>query len=247
MFLWDGSEITHFLKQPFIKIRSALSDNFVYWTIENLENDVYDIVRVRTASTNHSCLIDEIKPLFNLHKIGTHWAHLDGKTFIFSKCLHTVKNGYSTIKEDTILHDIGYMDELRTEVQNIFIFRELLGICKNTEKNIIIREEKNIIKVIGCDEPDLKPFRKKKCISDAMLQKWFSDSHNCNTSYDDESEDSIDILTEKFLGVANLTMEEKTAKVLHLLNELQYTINRVCKNLITFADEITTRIRSRIL
>ena len=234
MFLWDGSDVTKILKQTYIKIRSAITDNCIYWIIENLETNRYDIIRVRTAATNHSCLIDEIKPIFGLEKIGTHWAHLDCKIYIFSKCYYKTVDGYDTIKEDTVLNDIGYMEELRIPVQNIFIFRELLGIYKNTEKNILVRSYNHDIKIIGCDEPDLKPFKKNKCISNAILEKWFN-------------EEDVYILTEKFLKLSDMPLNEKSCKILQILGLLQSTINRVSKDLITYADEIVTRIRTRVL
>src|SRR5665647_2418098 len=132
MFKWNGSNVTYIINDENVTIEESIFAGLVYWRIT--ENSLTEHCLVRGITTTIPCLIDELKPIFGLQKIGTHWLKYHNKLLLLQKVC--VKNGI-VIKE-VYLDETEYHKIIEHEVRKIFTFRELLGIAKNTEKTILL-------------------------------------------------------------------------------------------------------------
>jgi hypothetical protein len=229
-FLWDGSDISELINNKNTIIKEGIYGETVYWNIfyndkegENRE----EICIVRTSTTNISCLIDEIKPIFGLEKLGTHWCQLYKKTYILIKPL--IIDGI--LIQEISLHEIGYLKELEKEIQKIFVFRELLGITKSFEKNVVCRKERMQVKTLSFYEPNMMPFNENKVTPNTILDKWFN-----NTTIDEVMKDMFRIRKLEYL----------TSLLANLRKKMNYIVHRVDKNMVGQVDEILSRIRSRL-
>lgn len=225
MFKWDGSDISDFIKDPKTVIEEGGYKKNVYWKIKHGNNE--EICLKRNSSSNMACLIDEMKPVFGLEKIGTHWFKFKAKTVIIFKIV--MENG--SILEEITLDQISHKKELATEVRRIFLFREMLGTSSNFEKNIILRKKGYYIKPVSFYEPNMNPSHHGKVIPDTILEKWFKDT-------------DLDEATKIFFNIDKLENINKI--LLDLKKKLLDIFNRIDMNAITNLDEIISRIRSRL-
>jgi hypothetical protein len=147
-YRWDG---THLGKVSVTSITGrAISQDNTYWSL------VIDGYRatclVKNFTTTFPIIVDELKPVFGLHKLGTHTVDVEGKRYILTKA---IVNLDATIAEDIPLsliddktcfrrYDGNSFCPLRDkvflgQVRDIFAFRELLGISPSYEKCVKIR------------------------------------------------------------------------------------------------------------
>ncbi len=225
MFKWNGSDITNFINDERTVIEEATNEKNKYWKITNGKKS--EICLIRSSTNTQACLIDEIKPVFKLEKIGTQWFKFKGKNMILLKP-HIEKN---YVVEDLSLDELGFNKEIETEVQNIFIFREILGMSKNFEKSIILRNKGFYIKPISFYDPNMNPIHEGKVIPETIINKWFKNT-------------DLDEAVLKLFKIDKL--EDITNLLLNLKTKLDEIFLRVDPNLITNIDEILTRIRSRL-
>ena len=236
MFKWDGSDITFLINQENIIVEEGVYDKNTYWKIStnneknnenNNEEDNIEYCLVRFCITILPCLIDELKTAFNLEKIGTHWIKYKGKILILLKLV----SKDDIIIKDLTLDKLGYNESIRTEIQKIFVFRELLGLSQNFEKNIILRQVKKFIKPISFYEAGMNPANEGKVIPNTILDKWFENS-------------SLDEGVKKLFSIHN--KEEITVLSHKLREQMDKIVERVDKNSILNVGEIITRIISRL-
>lgn len=236
MFRWDGSDITNIISG--CDIYTGNFNKLKYWIIHFNEHDNdhdndkigdndhdKEICIVRTSKNTLSCLVDEIKSVFNLEKIGTHWCKINGKIYILFKCVYD-KNGY--IKEETTLSNFDNILLLnKDKIQEVFVFRELLGVTCSYESSIIVRENKIPISFY---EPNMTT-EDVKVIPGTVLDKWFEDT-------------SIDQVVKRLCKINNI--DELPMVLYELRNKLEKIIERVDKRAITYKDCIMNRITQRL-
>jgi len=222
MFNWDGSNITDFILNENIIIEEGKYNKKTYWKI--IKDNVYEICLVKTSTNTFPCLIDELKIAFDLEKIGTHWIKFKSKIMILKK----LEIWGNIVLEELTLNKIKFNKYLEAEVQKIFIFRELLGMTANFEKNIILRNKGLYIKPISFNDNNMAPYSEGKVIPETIINKWFKNS-------------SLNEAILKMFGTKNINFV-----LLKLKSELEKICLRVNKDLIINIDEILTRIRSRM-
>lgn len=223
IFKWDGSDVTELVKESLIEEGSY--EKNTYWKLTH--KDILEYCIVRQSGTTIPCLIDELKPIFNMHKIGTHWIRYRGKKLILLRLI--VKD--EIIIQDITLDKIKFRQSLSHEVQKIFVFRELLGLSRSWESSIILRERNHFMRPMSFYEPNMTPASEEKVIPNTVLEKWFK-----NTSLDD--------VVKKLLKVEKL---EDIPKTIHnLRTKMETVVNRVNKDEITHIDEILKRINNRL-
>lgn len=169
VFKWDGSSLGELsdenIKEKQIKEKQHL------WTLTIGGHEA--IGYVRTSTTIHSCIIDELKPIFGLNKLNTHWFYHKKKIHIFIKY-------YPDDKKLDELSVKNINPNLIKQVQAIFIFREILGIKSTNEGNIILRDEL----LISTNEKKITVDEKKEnaIIKDKDYRKWFTTTKEFNLS-----------------------------------------------------------------
>jgi hypothetical protein len=225
MFKWNGSEITDFIKDEETLIEEAKYNQKTYWIIKHGENE--EICMKKNTKSSIPCLVDELKPVFGLEKIGTHWFRFKSKIMIIFKV--NIENG--VILEDLPLNEIEYKRELETEIRRIFLFREFLGTTSNFERNIILRHKNYFVKPLSFYETSMVPSHSGKVIPDTILDKWFKDT-------------SLEQAIKTFFGVTKF--EDINRILLDLKDNMSKIFLRVNPDAITNLDEIISRIRTRL-
>lgn len=223
MFQWDGTDVSDIISRS--DIYEAEYGKNKYWIIQNVKKVT---CLMRNSKSTIPCLIDELKPVFGLQKLGTHWCKQGGKIRILIKCVET-SEGH--IKEELSINKLEtYSPLIKLQIQEIFAFRELLGVTCSYSSNIIIRECKNNLYPISFYEPNMLT-TDTKIIPFTVLEKWFNDS-------------SIDFVVKRLCKIHSL---DRLSVVLHnLRNSIEETIDRVDRRLITYKSCIINRITERL-
>jgi len=235
MFTWDGTEVTDIIKN--CDIYEAKYNKVKYWVIRNNDHNVnnpFINCIVRNSKNTVSCLIDELKPIFGLSKVGTHWCNQGGKIKILIRCIQT-SDGH--IKEEITLNNLNTLicDKsppllLTMQVQEIFTFRELLGVSCSYDSSVILREGGGSYYPISYYEPGMLT-DDKKVIPVTILDHWFEDT-------------SIDEVVQRILKIRRL---DQLAQVLHDLREqIDEVIERVDRNTVIHKSCIINRITERL-
>ena len=232
MFNWDGTDVTDIISKA--NLYEAKYDKYKYWVIRS--GLITETCMVRNSKNTLPCLIDELKPVFGLQKMGTNWCVYRNKIKIFLKCAKTPE-GY--IKEELNLSKLHINlsdliginnDLLKLQVQEIFTFRELLGITCSYESSIIIREGKNSIYPISFYEPGMLT-TDTKVIPFTVLEKWFGDS-------------SIDMVVKRLCKIQHI---DKIPIILHSLRiKIEEVIERTDRRNISYKDCIMNRVTERL-
>lgn len=225
MFTWDGSNVTDFIEDDHTILEEGVYEKKKYWIISNRGEK--EVCLVRSATSSLPCLIDEIKPIFGLEKIGTHWFKFKGKIMILIR----LEREQDSVLEELTLNEFGYNKDLEYEIQKIFVFRELLGISKSYEKSIILRNKKFFIKPISFYEPNMCPANCSKVIPDSVLEKWFKGVN-------------IDQIVLKLIGVNSI--ENMNIVLSEIKSKMDQIVLRVDPNAVMHLDEIISRIRGRL-
>lgn len=229
MFTWDGTDISDIISE--CDIYEAKHNKIKYWVIHSIPglNGTYnEICIVKSTKTTIPCLVDELKDVFSLPKLGTHWCRINSKYYILIKPNKTPE-GY--IKEEITLNMIDIQtDLLRLQIQEVFAFRELLGVTCSFESSIIIREGKSGVYPISYNEPNMT-IGDTKVIPGTVLDKWFGDT-------------TIDDVVQKLCRINNI---DKLAKILHeLRGKIENIIEKVDRRSITYKNLIIDRITQRL-
>lgn len=229
MFRWDGTNVTNVISQS--DIYEADYGKHKYWLIQYINdngNKLTEVCIVRTTKNSISCLIDELKPIFGLQKLGTQWCKQAGKIRILIQCAKTPE-GY--IKEEVTLNQIDVCTPLlKLQVQEIFAFRELLGVTCSYSSSIIVREGRNSVYPVSFYEPSMLA-TDKKIIPFTVLEEWFNDS-------------SIDIVVKRLCKIHRI---DRLGVVLHnLRGRIEETIERVDRRAISYKACIMNRITERL-
>ena len=224
MFKWDGTNITDIIKKS--EIYEAKYNKKRYWVIKH--GNVTETCMVKPCKSSITCLIDELKPVFGLIKIGTHWFVHKGKMKILLK---TVKTKEGHIKEEITLNQIEvYTSLMILQIQEIFVFRELLGITCSYESSIVIRESRRNVYPISFYEPNMT-MEDKKIIPYTVLDKWFK-----NISMND--------VAKRLLKIHKI---DRLGEVLHdIRSKIDKVIERVDRRTISYKNCILNRITERL-
>ena len=239
MFRWDGSDVTEFIKDETTHIHEAQSEKRMYWIIER-ENEI-ETVLAKTSTHTFACLVDELKPVFGLEKMGTHWVKLHGKIYILFKPEKDRKNvileeltlnEYKNDKNDKHKnHEYKYDKNFEREIRKIFLFREIVGVPRNTEKNVILRIKGLYVQPISFYEANLKPDNSGKVLSNIILDRWFKDV-------------DLDKAVADFFQITSI--ERINDVLLPLHQKLEEIVKRTGPSSVMYVDEILSRIRHRL-
>lgn len=144
-FKWDGSYLGILSSE---NILTTVRTNVTYCRISYKGCETTCILR--WIKNSLPCLIDEIKPLFGLEKLGTHWAHYKSKCVMLIQYngspyypLKDIKSKYPHILDDK---------SFRYRIQQIYVFREILQLSQSNDSSIrILISGQNFIPVSFTD------------------------------------------------------------------------------------------------
>lgn len=145
-FSWDGTDLGVY--------DSDIICNCISTNIEGDKNDVYwklnirqisEIVIAKTFKDSHQLIIDEIKPLFGIPKLGTHTIVIDKKKYIIIRPAIVHRNSilfdcYKAVYPDCsffIFHDLALSNignikqmpsQFKDQIRRLIVLRYLLSV-----------------------------------------------------------------------------------------------------------------------
>lgn len=144
-FKWNGTYLGILTSE---NILTTIRTNVTYCRISYKGCETTCILR--WIKNSLPCLIDEIKPLFGLEKLGTHWAHYKSKCVMLIQytgspyyLLKDIKSKYPHIvKDKSFLY----------RIQQIYVFREILQLSHSNDSSIrVLISNQNFIPISFTD------------------------------------------------------------------------------------------------
>jgi len=156
---WNGS---------YIGVIDVLSidKGYPYKFIEFKWNNSLYSAAFHLATNVYACLVDEIAPLFRLPKLGTHVAKWNGKSYVIYKMSSGQPRLLTNAAQDKMTI------KRKRQIQDVFVFRMIMGLGTNSENSIIIT------KYGPASYRNRLDFRKpcqSHYISDSISKHWFVD------------------------------------------------------------------------
>lgn len=224
---WDGSDLTSQLSK--INVYYAYLNGVKYLSMRFDDKNVYSIIR--SSMTTLQAIIDESKPLFGLTKLGTHIIYISNKIHILIK--PQVNEKGCILQEITLnnidLQDIENKEIFTRQVKEIYAFREIMAISKNTDSGIIVRKGKIFSYPVSYYEPNVKYEESKSVISENIINKWFP------------NDDFYKII----INLINVHNKEKiSSRIFKIQDSLEKIILRIDKSQITYLNFVLSRIRT---
>lgn len=161
---WDGSFLGNFTSAEVSIIEKHCNIDGKYYYCKSTKNMIY-------------CIIDELKPIFNIQKIGTHQITIDQKHYViynisYLNPINTIANYNHKKLSKTYINNI----------RKIIVFKELFGITPLNEKSILADinckyNEEAITKdsiPLSVNELTIS-ITKNKLLPQPIVNKWFVD------------------------------------------------------------------------
>lgn len=189
---WNGTYIDNFSVKNIVNKFNI--ETFEYWVI--YYQGYMTTCMIKLSKYYNQCLVDELKPLFGLNKLGTHYAKYNDKYVILTRARTTIDNSYIVMdytlnnnnktKPSEIINkpiDNVNIDPLLipliSKIREIYVFRDLLGLSKSTDSSIAIRKSDELYPVslidshIKCER--LIDLSVSTYLPDTVFNKWFKD------------------------------------------------------------------------
>lgn len=132
-FKWNGSSLGN-ISDSQILVKYILA-GIEYWRIKI---GYYETICIVRKQKDYSpCIVDELKPIFGLVKLGTHYAHHNESAYYIILIRSRMSQDGKNIQPEVSLK--GYEGELddsvREKIKHIYVFRDILCLSK-TKKSV---------------------------------------------------------------------------------------------------------------
>ncbi len=225
--LWDGSNLGVIPPEHIISWFKDNVYNYVHFTWK----DVNIYARVTKTLSSAPIIIDELKPIFHLPKIGTHRMIYMGQMYtLFRVRLSPRGNVKQELTLDQ-LSPVGHPDSFIAQVKEAFCYRELIGVSKSIEKSIQVRVVGNKYYPLSYYEPNIVPACYGRVTPYNVLDNWFLG-------------EDISIIARGLLGV--IEPDTIPSRIHRLRGDLEKAIERIDRNWIWCVDSICLRVLQRI-
>lgn len=242
MLPWDGSYLGEF-KTNIITKRIKF-DNINFFLIKlNINIDLVVLCRFIRSNNKIPCIIDEIKPIFGINKIGTHSIKIGKVLYIIYKTQWYIKNNEIEIEMGEPLNRIEkneqFIKSFEFDIKSMFAFRDLLGLdCfessiyvdTNTKKIFPLKENKTKGK-----ESTIIDISSNMSIS--VSRRWFN--KNDLNFYINYISGNI-----KSIQNNNFTYNPITETFMKIHNYVYNVVFFIDKNEVWIINYITTRLRN---
>ena len=231
-FLWNGECLGVLTDINLIKIKEP----------NCFKLNIYNYIgygSIRRIINTHACIIDELKTVFGLPKLGTHWFIYENKIYLLTKLItkKIIKLDGDVRPIDEIVYekplkDVKIFNPIFTQqVKATYVFRDLLGIRKSLDCNIIVREDKNFPYPISCGEKRIS-IKEGENIPHSEYDSWFSES-----CYSNALKQLLQVYDSK----------EAVVKYEYLKEKMQEVISRIDSKYNYLAVVILRRITNRLV
>jgi hypothetical protein len=227
IFSWDGSDLGDITRATYLLYPVDTDMGALIWT-KKADKRKLEQVRVHSYTDSIPLIVDELKQLFDLAKVGRHQAVIEGKRVILCK-MSVEKGAMEYNLKDFSLHHSDIPEYLRGQIQRNYIFRWLMHLTQNTDSSMIIREyPEPIFLCLSYRESSVCWNSKREHntrIPSTAIETWFTGR-----------EQVLDLLREM---VADRTIGQ-------LREQINLVINRVDRSAIGLTTYILNRIFERI-
>lgn len=224
---WDGSHLGSFKKK--IVLLELKIDKRYYILLQLKKKSQVFCIREKSKGSL-ACVIDELKPFFGLKKIGSHTIEID-KVFYNIYYVPSTPTGEMVwetplnVEEFEFKRNEYFIDEMR----KVLIFRDIMGIRQNFERNIICRVIDEQYYPISFNDQDNIFLAKNnsdntKVSSSRVLYKWFG----------------RDPMKDTYMRMID-NVEDDPIKKIHFYNRIKKEIERVDPNMIWLLNHIKER------
>lgn len=165
---WDGSHLGTFDKT--IIVDEWFNDKIKYNTLA-INNGIIHCQMKRTNDIL-PCIIDNLKPLFNLNQRGLHRITIANYNYL----LYYVSIQNMQVAYDIKLKDVINEDKYKLEMQRVWLFCDLLTLKHTQEKNIYLRSGLNGQSYLINTNEKCLDFEQSLCqevLSEQICIKWF--------------------------------------------------------------------------
>lgn len=187
--------------------------------------------RIKKLLSSAPVLIDEYKSIFGLPKIGTHRIQIGNKYHILFRVKMT---STGDIQEEYGLDKCPidrYTSLFHQQIQNIYAFREIVGVTSSFDSSIKIRTMGIGYFPYSYKEPNFTATFQSSVISNTILERWFQDIS----------------MQEAIRKLLNIEAYESLPDVIHMLrSKLENVTMRVDPDYVWVVDSICQRIVDRI-
>lgn len=122
---------------------------------------------IKYPHTNITCLLDEMKPLFGIAKVGTHSFRVGNRTCVIKRC--SMSNGSLVLDIPLRSVDVPPLD--RDKVRRIMVYRELVGVTMTSESSIVYRMFPGCTIILDLIDRGMVD-GEKLVVPESMLSKW---------------------------------------------------------------------------
>ena len=170
---WDGSFLGAHKINIILQASNIEELNYFHISINGYET----YCMYRETKDNLSCIIDELKPIFKIIKLGTHDIIIGRTHYLLVRCAYY----NNEIIYDHKLSDISeYLNIKQTnyfyqKVQEVFVFRELLGLSQTFESSVRVRYHNCTYYPISFREGNSHLEKENSVVPLTILNKWFKD------------------------------------------------------------------------
>lgn len=235
-FKWDGSYLGEIIDDCIL--RYFYHETLEYWI---LSHDGYaTICQVRKTKKYTHCLVDELKPLFGLIKLGTHYGkYKTGYVILIRARLN--------LTEDRIVLDLPLsmcpnLSEplILDRIKQIYIFRDLLCLSKSTDSSIVLRvneKNKDLVYPVSLidsaiDLEKMSNFMMSTYLPEVAFSRWIKD-------------ESPSLILRRMCNVYN--SNTVISRIYKLKEDIVEITKRVCGyEFMDFPDILTNRILAKV-
>lgn len=240
MLKWDGTHLGQFHES--IILAKTKTKHGRYWKIkipltdkpEPREVEVYCLAKI--VKNFFPAIIDEIKPIFGLPKMGTHTLRIEGFLYLIIR-IPTIRG---IIIEDHCLNELTINPTTNMlfcrQVQEILCFRDLLALSSTYESSIHVRYmEPNHPFPISFVENNMNfTENKRPVLSKRMIKRWFGDT-------------PINIVLLRLMRIGKDDLRRFPEILAKYRKDIEEAINRVNKDSIWCSNFILNRLSNRLL
>jgi len=239
-YKWNGEYLGTFIYENILMDITDPTTKVKYWMINFFGHRT--VCSYQSSRDTSICIYDELMSIFNFPKMGSHYIIYNNKIYIIEKA--RMKN--ASILSELPLSNVYITDEyIMDKIRNLYIIRDILGISKTGDHDIIYRTSSNNT------VPDYVIGMKTYLINNNVLQndistitdtarkKWFMDT---NTGYE------IDIrklYRNIFYNIKNI--DDISHYISMFKNKLDDIIDRIDKRYCYISDLISKRLTDRLI
>ena len=240
--IWDGTYLGKLCKEMIIDKRKT--NQGTYWKIRFHSVTTWCLVKKSMDKSVEQCIIDEIKPLFKLRKLGTNWAFKNQTKYVLINPYKIESDGFQQLKDYPTLSKLKLQSNQNQDtiksIQKIYAFRLALGIKNHNKQMISLKSGNNNPRQFYLICFNARSFEKslnKNVLNKSIFEKYF---HSNNNS------DSVDpgMIIKKILDIKS--DNELPKKMFHLRNIIRNIINRIDPDSILILETMMFRL-TRIL